>query len=1532
MEAVKIIKGKSYSRVTAAGAQDWPRTVSGAGQRWELSAPLPPGMSISYNAGSYGTGDNIAGTPTTAGTWTGTAELFIYGDGPFEYESFDITVYDSPVITAGQTFSGPANSPIDIRPTLDNSTFRPAAGWSATGLPAGLTLTELDGGKNCKITGTPTQVGNYTVILTAAGASGYPISSQTANSDTETISINITEGPPFIDRTNLYFPGKVGEIFTASPTVTDPVNRPATSWSWEYSVPGLSINSTTGVITGTPSTKSGNSIALTANGPGGSDTAILNIPILGGTPIITSGQTVSGKVGEAFSNTFSLTDATNRPATSWSASGLPSWATINSSTGAITGTPNSLGSFTSALTATGEGGTSQATSVTFSIAGGTPIIVTGQSASGKIGESFSKTFSLTDSTNRPVTSWVITGLPSGLSYSSTTGAIIGTPSALGSSTVTVTANGPGGSDTETATISISVGAPSITAGQSASGKVGTLFSKIFSLTDSTNRPVTSWSASGLPSWATLNTTTGEITGTPQDVETTTISLTATGPGGSDTETATISIAIGVPIISSGQTFAGKVGDAFSANIALNDALDRPATAWAATGLPGGLSINSTTGAISGAPTTIGAFTASIAASNGAGSGAAQSVAFTIEAGAPIIASQTLNGTVGTAFSAGVALTNSANRPATSFDFSGLPSWAATNSSSGVIAGTPTTAGTTTFSVTAIGPGGTSAATNVSLVISASNGGGGGGGGVETPITTMQLVQSQAFTANVGESFLATPQVLSGTPVSWYASDLPDWASISASTGTITGTPTFTGTHYITVTAADANNLSATAAIILTTVSWNTLELFIDPKNRKMLSKANTRSVLSSMVLKRDDRTPFTIVFVKDTTSFSVPSDYNIAVGIKQNYGGEYLAYADTASGLLDLATAPVQALFEDDQEFVDAIFEVKWEDAQSAIRTITLPLKIQNSVILGNSTSGGGTVGGPSVSSSLDRYIAYRQKILTASSAPSSTLPISETISVPAMFHRPSAATFPAKRGWISAVSSVTLDGSALVADQDFVFHPDRQCFYFLDPDTTGDIVITGTATRNFVNFGVTISKSVSAASSTSTSIPTDSPDFQITSVSITSEDMGTETPADFYFDAATSTLFLETKFTADAGKAFLLTESGEEIEFDLPALTDASRVAVPKSLNAARVNQVILPAAQIGGVEVGEFTPFAVFEKTQSGDDILHLGWNYPTGYEKGQFTVQATNGAAESYTLTFPYWPGNAFELPRSLDNVHSLSGATESLIVFDATAQKLVFCKKQSGLLEYTATHKAYEGLAAGGETLEIVAEIPGIYATTAGTGHHLSTLRTLSPSQDWFAWWYQEYGIYFVQIVDEQNVVIYQDDSHGAFENSRPGYTAEELLPLTLKLPFAPLWSLSRRDDTSLFQASFAPDFAPTAFSSATFPELDDTQRYAADSMAAGKAVTLSTNKSIPVRGVQGVNFTGPKPTYYAGATVPYLVLATYKWFVVKCTNRNGNSLLTDGKKYLLCVNNTHFDNRSIMVNITNEGSNIAADLYELKEGN
>ena len=117
-------------------------------------------------------------------------------------------------------------------------------------------------------------------------------------------------------------------------------------------------------------------------------------------------------------------------------------------------------------------------------------------------------------------------------------------------------------------------------------------------------------------------------------------------------------------------------------------------------------MNSATGLISGTPTTAGTSTVTLSATNSGGTGNA-TLTLTINLAAPVITSATTaSGTVGSAFSYQITATNTP----TSYGATGLPAGLSVNSATGLISGTPTTAGTSTVTLSATNSGGTGNAT------------------------------------------------------------------------------------------------------------------------------------------------------------------------------------------------------------------------------------------------------------------------------------------------------------------------------------------------------------------------------------------------------------------------------------------------------------------------------------------------------------------------------------------------------------------------------------------------------------------------------------------------------------------------------------------------------------------------------------------------------------------------------------------------------------------------------------------------------
>ncbi|HTB81245.1 MAG TPA: putative Ig domain-containing protein, partial [Opitutaceae bacterium] len=461
---------------------------------------------------------------------------------------------------------------------------------------------------------------------------------------------------------------------------------------------GLSVSTTTGLISGTPTAAGTSNITISATNVGGTGSATLVLTVSPAKPVITSAATATGQVGVAFS--YQIT-ASNSP-TSFAASPLPAGLSVSTTTGLISGTPTATGTTNVSLTATNAGGTSSAVTLVITITLSKPVITSAATATGQVGVAFS--YQITAS-NSP-TSFSATGLPAGLSVSTSTGLISGTPTTAATSSVTINATNATGTGTATLTLTVNPAKPAITSALTASGQTGVAFS--YQITAS-NSP-TSFAASPLPAGLSVSTTTGLISGTPTATGTTNVSLTATNAGGtSSAVTLAITITLGKPVITSATMATGQVGVAFSYQITASNS----PTSFSATGLPAGLSVSTSTGLISGTPTTAATSSVTINATNATGTGT-KTLILTVNPAKPAITSAaTATGQVGIAFSYQITASNSP----TSFAASPLPAGLSVSTSTGLISGTPTTAGTPSVTISATNAGGTGSKT-LSLTITA----------------------------------------------------------------------------------------------------------------------------------------------------------------------------------------------------------------------------------------------------------------------------------------------------------------------------------------------------------------------------------------------------------------------------------------------------------------------------------------------------------------------------------------------------------------------------------------------------------------------------------------------------------------------------------------------------------------------------------------------------------------------------------------------------------------------------------------------
>jgi hypothetical protein len=416
-QALAIDQGQSVT-INVTAVND-----GGMGVTWTCSGPACTTLAnVTTTAVTF----NASG-PTGMATITATSKSQVSVSG-----SVVVTVSAPPSIatTQAQVTAAPATAGVAYNFALTITGGAGAITWSATGLPAdGLSINATTGA----ISGTPTAKGSVTFTATAKDSSA-------AGPQSSSVQLTITVNnppPPVVTTTQAQVtvaPATAGSAYTFTFHAT---GTGTLTWS-SVGLPadGLSLNASTGVVSGTPPTKQSVAFTLTVSDAFGQSsgatafTITVNNPAA---PAITTTQVqvtaAPATAGSAYTFTF---HATGTGTLTWSAVGLPAdGLSLNASTGVVSGTPPTKQSVAFTLTVSDAfGQSSGAAAFTITVNNpAAPVITTtpAQVPSATVNVAYNFTFH--GSGSAPLTwSWSLTPATSdGLSINSGTGAVTGTP-------------------------------------------------------------------------------------------------------------------------------------------------------------------------------------------------------------------------------------------------------------------------------------------------------------------------------------------------------------------------------------------------------------------------------------------------------------------------------------------------------------------------------------------------------------------------------------------------------------------------------------------------------------------------------------------------------------------------------------------------------------------------------------------------------------------------------------------------------------------------------------------------------------------------------------------------------------------------------------------------------------------------------------------------------------------------------------------------------------------------------------------------
>jgi len=574
---------------------------------------------------------------------------------------------------------------------------------SSGSLPAGLTLSGSG-----LLSGTPTAAGSVTLTVQAADAHQF----------TGTQSYTLVVSSANVGLTPATLPNATAEAAYTTTLTAAGGTAPYTFSVSSGSLPvGLTLNASTGVLSGTTNVAGSFPVSIkvtdssTGTGAPFSATNSYTLTVVAPVIAVTPGTLPAPKVATAYSQQLAASGGVAPYAYTVSAGGLPAGLTLSGS-GLLSGTPTAAGSVTLTVQAADAHqftGTQSYTLVVSSAnVGLTPTALPNATAEA----AYTATLTAAGGT-APYTFSVSSGsLPAGLILNASTGVLSGTTNVAGSFPVSIkvtdSSTGTGAPFSATNSYTLSVGAPAIalTPGTLPAATVATAYSQQLTASGGVAPYAYTVSSGSLPAGLTLNSS-GLLSGTPTAAGSFTLTVQAEDAHlFAGTQSYTLVVASATVSLTPA-TLPNPTAEApYSATLTAAGGT-APYTFSVGSGtLPVGLSLNASTGVLSGTTNVAGSFTFGIKVtdrSTGVGAPFSASNSYTLAVAAPALSltpSSLAAIRAGDAYSQPFTAAGGVAPYAYSVSSGALPAGLVLDAASGVLSGTPTAFGSFSFTVQA----------------------------------------------------------------------------------------------------------------------------------------------------------------------------------------------------------------------------------------------------------------------------------------------------------------------------------------------------------------------------------------------------------------------------------------------------------------------------------------------------------------------------------------------------------------------------------------------------------------------------------------------------------------------------------------------------------------------------------------------------------------------------------------------------------------------------------------------------------------